>query len=123
MDALLQSLPYLAGGILVITLLNTVGAYASKKYQFRFVYLSLFSILLYILLGAYLSNKHGLTIAILVNLAIGFFDATVGWMLVRKIKPKTGLTDEQLKMMNPATNLKIMLFVSTFFTIIGYGIS
>ncbi len=123
MIALVQCLPFLAVGIIAITLLNTVGAYASKKYKFRFVYLSMFSILIYILLGAYLSKTQGLNIAILVNLAIGFYDATIGWKLMRRIKPETGLTEDQLKLMNTSTNLKIMLFVSTVFTFIGYGIS
>lgn len=123
MIALFNCLPFLAGGIIAVTLLSTLGAWASRKFNFRFVYLSFFSILLYIILGAYLSKTQGLNIAILVNLMIGFWDATIGWMLVRKIKPQTGLTEEQLQKMNTSTNLTIMLFVSTFFTFIGYGIS
>ena len=123
MIALINSLPFLAGGIIAVTLLSTLGAWASKRFKFRFVYLSFFSILLYILLGAYLSETQGLSIAILVNLMIGFWDATIGWKLVKKIKPETGLSEEQLQKMSTSTNLTIMLFVSTFFTFIGYGIS
>lgn len=123
MIALINSLPFLAGGIIAVTLLSTLGAYASKKLKFRFVYLSFFSILLYILLGAYLSETQGLSIAIMVNLMIGFWDATIGWKLVKKIRPETGLTDEQLQKMSTSTNLTIMLFVTIFFTFIGYGIS
>ncbi|HEY0731571.1 MAG TPA: hypothetical protein VGD33_04070, partial [Chitinophagaceae bacterium] len=63
MIALINSLPFLAGGIITVTILSTLGAWVSKKFKFRFVYLSFFSILLYILLGSYLSKTQGLSIA------------------------------------------------------------
>lgn len=120
MTQLIQAVPFLVAGLITIILIDTLGAYASRRFHFNYGYLALLSIIVYIFIGYFLSQKFNLTIALLVNLALAFFDATIGWKLSLKLKPPTGLDKQQLKTLTPSVNLSVMLVFSFVLTFIGY---
>ena len=120
MDNLVKAFPYIVYAILAVTLLCTIGSIASRRLQFNFVYLSLFSYLVYILLGYFVSLKANLSSALLSSLIVGFYDATVGWNLCIKLNANMGLESEQVKNLSTSKTLTIMLFMAPFFAFIGH---
>jgi hypothetical protein len=120
MTQFLAALPFLLSGLLCITLIDTVGAYASRRLNFNYGYLAILSFAIYTVLGGVISKTHGLIIALLVNMVIGLYDATIGWKLSRRLNANTGLSNDELKELTPSTNLTVMLAVSLLFTYIGY---
>ena len=120
MEPLLQAIPYILFSVLAVTLLCTVGAIASRRFQFNFVYLSIFSYVIYILIGYAVSLKANLSTAFLASLIVGFYDATVAWKLCIKLNANMGLESEQMKNLTTNKALFIMLFMAPFFTFIGY---
>ncbi len=120
MEFLLQAIPYILVSLVAVTLLCTVGAIASRKFQFNFVYLSLFSYVIYIFIGYFVSSKANLSTAFLASLIVGFYDATVAWKLCIKLNANMGLESEQIKNLTTNKALIIMLFMAPFFTFIGY---
>ena len=120
MESLLQAIPYILFSLVAVTLLCTVGAITSRKFQFNFAYLSLFSYVIYILIGYFVSLKANLSTAFLASLIVGFYDATVAWKLCIKLNANMGLESEQIKNLTTSKALIIMLFMAPFFTFIGY---
>lgn len=120
MEHFVPAIPYTLFAILLLTLLCTVGAIASRVLQFNFVYLSILSYLVYALLGYYISSKANLSTALLASLVVGFYDATVCWQLCIKLRANMGLETEQIKNLTTTKTLTIMLFMAPFFAFIGY---
>lgn len=120
MHNLAQSFSYILYAVLAVTLLCTIGAIASRKMQFNFVYLSILSYLVYIFLGYFVARKANLSTALLASLIVGFYDATVGWNLCKKLNANMGLESEQIKNLSTSKTLTIMLFMAPFFAFIGH---
>ena len=120
MIELVKSSPVFIAGLIAITVLDALGAIASRILRFKYGLMFLPSLMLYVFVGAYVSRDVNFSAAILVNIALGFYDATVGWIISRKLKANTGLTEEQLEKVTISRNLKVMLAFAIIATIIGY---
>jgi hypothetical protein len=107
-------------GLIAVTLIDTLGAYASRVLNFKYGYLALLSFIVYASIGSFVSKHYSFNMAIAINLAIGFYDATIGWNLSRRLGANTGLNEEQQKKMTASANLTVMLVISLLFTYIGY---
>jgi len=81
---------YFLTGLICITLIDTVGAVASRKLNFKYTYLSIVSFIVYIGIGYLISKQYGLTIALIVNAILGLYDSTVGMSLSIRAKANTG---------------------------------
>src|SRR5205085_1681659 len=93
MSQFIHTIPFLLGGLIFVTLIDTVGAYASRRFNFNFGVFAIGSLLIYTFMGYFLTKKVGLSMTVFTSLAIAFYDATIGWKLSRKLKPKTGLSE------------------------------
>ncbi len=120
MKELTEAIPYIVAALAAVTIIDWAGAAASRILNFSYVYLSFVSFGVYVLLGYFVSPKCGLNIGILSSLIVGFYDATVGWKLALKSKANFELSDDDIRMMTPSTNLAVMLVVSPLFAWIGY---
>jgi hypothetical protein len=114
---------YLAAGLISITLIDTVGAIASRKMNFRYIYLSALSFLVYILIGYFISKQYGLTVALFINGIVGLYDGTIGLYLSLILKANNGMDDEQIQKMLGINSAIVMIITSIPFTLIGYGLS
>lgn len=123
MSLLIQILIITLIGLIAITLIDSVGAIASRKYDFNYGYLTVLSLLVYATIGGLVSTMHNLSLALAINLLLGFYDATVGWWIAMRLKANTGLPEEELSKMTPAYTLQIMLVMSVLFTLIGHWLS
>ena len=117
---MMVAIPYFLAGLLAIALIDTVGAIASRVFRFNYAYLSILSLVVYTAMGYLVARKAGFSIALLVNLALGFFDATVGLKLSMWAKANLGAYKDEVENTPVTHMLTIMLFVSMFFAYIGY---
>lgn len=120
MIQLTQAIPYTIVVLVAITVLDALGAIASRVYNIKYASLAILSIAIYTHIGYYISAKCGLSVALLVSLIAGFYDATVGWKISKGLKANYGLPEEDLERLTNTTNLTVMLFVAPFFAIIGH---
>lgn len=114
---------YLLAGILLIALLNTTGAVASRKLKFNYGLLSPLSFAIYTFIGFLISRDKPMDVALLCNVLIGLFEATAGWYLLMKLKANTGGTEEQLVVMTEGQRTLLMTVIAGVFGMIGYMIA
>jgi hypothetical protein len=92
-----DALPYIIKGVILVTLIDTLGSVASRKLDFNYTYLALLSLLTYSSMGYYASVSHGLKTALIASFVIGFYDAIVGVWLSQVLKANSGLNAEEEK--------------------------
>lgn len=113
-------LPVLLSGLLVVTLIATLGAIASRQFNFHYSWLSLVSAILYIYAGYLVSSQYGLLMAIIVNNLIGFYDATIGLKLSIACKANFKIVDEEVELPSSQFSVVTMMFVSSILAFVGY---
>jgi hypothetical protein len=111
---------YTIAGIILITLLNTVGGIASRKLKFNYGMLSPVSFVIYTLIGFLISKDKPMDVVFACNALIGIFDATAGWNLLMKLKANTGGAEEQLVVMTEGQRTILMTVIAGVFGMIGY---
>lgn len=113
-------LPILVCGLLVVTIIATIGAIASRKLNFQYTWLSLASAVFYTYAGYLLSRETDLLMALIVNNVIGFYDATIGLKLCMAFKANFKMVDEEVELPSTQFSVATMMFVSTALTLLGY---
>jgi len=74
-------------GLICITLIATLGAWTSRKFDFKYTYLGTLSFAIYIGIGYFLSSWHFEVIIVLALCALlGLYDSTVGLKLSIRFK-------------------------------------
>lgn len=110
-------------GLASITLIDTVGAIASRKLNFKYIYLSALSFSVYIIIGYLISKQYGLTAALFINGILELYDGTIGLYLSLILKANNGMDDEQIQKMLGINSAIVMIIMSIPFTLIGYGLA
>ena len=114
---------YLIIGIFSITLVDTLGAVASIKMNFKYIYLSFISIAIYILVAFFVSKEYILTNVLLTNAILGLYDCTIGLWLSIVLRANNGLTAEQIKELFTLKSSIAFIVISVFFGLIGFELS
>lgn len=109
--------------VLAITIIDTIGAIASRKLNFKYTILAVFSFAVYILIGFYGSKFWDINTAITIALLVGTYDATIGLWLSIKLKANMGITEEQLKRVIGIHSIIVMLITALIFSTIGYALT
>lgn len=108
-------------GIVCITLIDVIGSITSKKYAYPYVYLTPVSFAAYVFIGYLASKESQLSIALLVPVAVGIYDATIGWDIWMKLGSER---ERELAKDNPLVNrLAAMIFFGLIFGFVGYLIA
>ena len=123
MIQIIHALPYIFAALAAITILDALGAVASRVLNFKFTSLTVLSFAIYTLIGYFISPKCGLSIALLSSLIVGFYDGIVGWNLCKICKANFGVSDEIIQKISHTSNLTVMLFVAPFFAFMGHLIA
>ena len=113
-------LPFIIAGIFFVTLLNTAGAAASRKFNFNYGLLSPVFFAIYTVVGYFISKSSPMDVAICCNILIAMFDATAGWYLAAKLKVNTGGAEEQLIEMTEEKRMIAATVIASVFGIIAY---
>jgi hypothetical protein len=114
---------FIIAGIILISLLNTVGGIASRKLKFNYGMLSPLSFVIYTIIGFLISKDKPVDVVFACNALIGIFDATAGWNLLMKLKANTGGAEEQLVVMTDGQRTILMTVIAGVFGMIGYMIA
>lgn len=109
-------------GISSVTLIDTLGAIASRRLNFNYGWLIIFSLFVYTFTAYFVSARTNLSVAFLANCIIGLYDATVGWKLSLALNAKTGMTADEIKNTNLPFRLIAMLITSFVFGYLGFFI-
>jgi len=118
-----NALIYLIAGLGAITLIDVLGSIASRKLNFKYIYLIILSSAAYIVIGYLVSKEYGLPMGLVVNGLIGFYDGTIGAKLSIILKAKTYLNEEKTKQLSKGKAAPFMILVGFFFALIGFLIS
>lgn len=110
-------------GISAVTLIDTLGAIASRKFNFKYEFLALFSFSVYLLIGFFGSKILDPKSAISVAIFVGLYDATVGLWLSFKLKAKMGISNEEKKELVGIYSIIIMIITSCILAVIGYALT
>lgn len=74
-------------GIVLLAILNSSAAIASRKFNFRYSRLTMISFLIYIGTSYYAALSLGRMAGVSISGLLGLFDATVGWRIAYNLKP------------------------------------
>ena len=107
-------------GIIAVTLIDTLGAIASRKFNFNYGWLIILSLLVYTFTAYFISARTNLSLAFLANCIIGLYDGTLGWKFALALNAKTGMTEEEIKDANLTLRLVAMLIISFGFGYLGF---
>ena len=109
-------------GISAVTLIDTLGAIASRKLNFYYGWLTILSLLVYTFTAYFISARTNFSLAFLANCIIGLYDATVGWKLALALNANIGMTAEEIEDTNLSFRLIAMLIISFGFSYLGFFI-
>ena len=116
-------LQYILLGIGLVSVIATVGAVASRKFGFKYAYLTTLSFAVYIFMSLYLLKRYSLVDALVINSIVGLYDGTISlWLCIRfkaNINPEV---EEGILEMSFLTAI-FSILASILFTFIGYGLS
>lgn len=114
---------YLISGLIVITITDTLGSVASRKFNFRYASLTFLSVGIYICFGCITCIRYDLVTALWVNGLLGLFDGTVGLYLSIILGANTGLDKKKsLQHVNMTTAVSMIIF-ACLLVLPGYGLS
>jgi len=115
-----SALVLLISGLLFITMLDVLGARASRKLHFKYGSLVLFSLAIYIGLGFYASKQCSLTIALIINNIVGIYDGTIGFRLSILLKANSDIIKEKGKELLTDKAAALMMVFATICTLFGF---
>lgn len=115
---------YFIYGLVAITGIATLGAVASRKFEFKYSAFIILSLVIYISMGYFISKDFEFKRAVLVNGLLGLYDGTIGFWLSLKLKANTGISDKELEVIKGKPSIAItMVVLAIVFAAIGYSLT
>lgn len=108
--------------LLAVTLIDTIGAVASRRLQFNYAYLSILTLAVYAMLGYYGAGAATNKMVLLASVIVGAYDATVGFKLSKICKANFGRFEKDTKKVGYGYALVTMIIIAPLFSGIGYAI-
>ena len=108
-------------GLLGVTMIDVLGSISSRKMNYKYVYLTPVSFLVYGIVGY--SGYYFATIAwtLLIVCTIGIYDGTIGWKLSIILRANFGDKEEYAKSLSLPSRISGMIIMSSFFGFLGDG--
>ncbi|HSN62159.1 MAG TPA: hypothetical protein VLR49_14565 [Ferruginibacter sp.] len=111
---------YLFISIIIITIIDTLGAIASRKLNFNYAYLSILSFTVYMILGYLLSKQYNLPIIFFIAGLLGLYDGTIGFRLSIYLKANNRLETKKSKELLTVKTAVTMIIIACVFAYFGY---
>lgn len=109
-------------GVILIVLLDTIGAFASNRMNFKYIQLIPLSFAIFAVIGFILGKVTNYPTTALYMGLLGLFDGTIGLKLSIHFKANMGLSEERLAKMQSAKTAVMMILVGIAFGSIGYAV-
>jgi|GEM_PF-657443 len=122
MPEMMNVLPLFAFAILAVTFVDTIGAFASRRLQFNYTYLSVLSLAIYALLGYFGAGATSNKMVLLASVVVGAYDGTVGFKLSKICKANFGIFEKETEKVTYGYVLVAMIIIAPLFSGIGYAI-
>lgn len=120
----MEVLALLAGGLLCVTVIDTLGSITSRKWNYNYTYLSVLSFMVYAAIGY---AGHGLDIgrewSLITAALVGVYDAIVGWKISVALKANWGKMKQQVEEQKLSDQVFAMILISVVFSFGGYALS
>jgi hypothetical protein len=109
-------------GIIAVTLLTSLGAVASGKLSFSYVYLTPLSLVIFFAVGYMVSEDYSMMAAIFSAAIVGVYDAAIGWHLFTLFGANLLLSREELEEVSIKERIAGILFFAALFGGLGSAI-
>ena len=106
---------FIISALIAVTLIATLGAVASRRYNFRYSRFAVVSFLLYTVVGYGIGSKANVAAVIVASSAIGLFDSTVCWQLCLRCRANLSIEEQQIGVEMPAYFRVVMTMVVAVF--------
>ncbi len=114
---------YFFVGLILITVIDTIGAIASRKMNFNYAYLSVLSFAVYITIAYLASADYRTGIVLFLSSLLGLYDGTVGFWLSIVLKSNNGKTTEETSEKPGLMSAVTMIIIAIILGLIGNGLS
>lgn len=111
---------YFIIGFFLISSLSTLGAIASRRFNFKYTYLVVPSILIYLFLGFMLSKWFIIEFTFLVCAILGLFDALVGSRLA--IFFRANVNSKEVKILESSKTVIAMTVLAGCLGCVGFSL-
>jgi hypothetical protein len=111
-----KALPTLLIGIVAITLLDCLGAIASRQMRFNYSYLSVITFIIYVAVAYVIAKRTDRKTTIIATGLLGLFDATIGWKLSMLLNANTGSMAVEI---TPTVLITTATFMTLFAALLG----
>jgi hypothetical protein len=110
-------------GVTLIVLLDTIGAIASNRLNFKYFQLIPLSLAIYAVIGYILAKVTNFPTMALYLGMLGLLDGTIGLKISIRCKANMGLSEDQLAKMQSVKTAVMMIVVGIAFGSIGFAVA
>lgn len=110
-------------GILAVTLLDSLGAIASRQLSFNYSLLSIVSFVVYVGFAFFLARQSDKKTTIILTGLLGLFDATIGWKLSELLGANTGENKIEITTTILITTAIFMTLFASLLGLLGWWLS
>jgi len=113
----------LISGLGAVTTIDILGSISSRKLNYKYVYLTPLSFLIYFWSGYRGHFIATLPWTLIIVCLIGVYDGTIGWRLSIVLKANFADKEEYTKNLSPASRISSMIVMSGLFGLLGFVIA
>lgn len=110
-------------GILAVTLLDSLGAIASRQLNFNYSLLSIVSFIVYVGFAFFLASQTDKKTTIIITGLLGLFDGTIGWKISELLGANTGENEIEITTTILITTVILMTTFSCLLGLLGWWLS
>ena len=110
----------LASGLLAVTTIDVLGSISSRKLNYKYVYLTPISFLVYFWLGYRGHFIATLPWTVIIVCLTGLYDGTIGWRLSIILKANFADKEEYTRNLSLSSRVSGMIVMSGIFGFLGF---
>jgi hypothetical protein len=114
---------YLLVACLAVALVDAIGSFASRVFNFNYILIWPASVLVYAILGFILTKIENIKASVCLTALLGVFDATVGWEISILLKANTSNMNNQPTLQQWAITIIAVALYGAFVGLISGGIA
>lgn len=118
-----KSFSIFLAGVLAVTLLDSLGAIASRQLNFNYSILSFVSLIVYVGFAFFLAKHADKKTTILLTCLLELFDVTIGWKLSEILGANTGENNAEIPVPMMIASAIFLVFFASLLGRLGWWLS